>query len=89
LKIFKTAQISDMKLWSSCHCRHRRRRYRRHRRSRSIVKKKKEQCKKQNVSHGKKKIEQGTEKERVTVRSLFVVVVRRSSLLIHANGDGK
>jgi hypothetical protein len=52
-----------MKLWSSRRYRHRRRRYRRYRRSRSKVEKKKEGCKRQNVSHSTIKDEQDAEKK--------------------------
>jgi hypothetical protein len=57
LKILKTAFIADTKVCSSGHRRHRRLRYRLHRCSRSDFEMKKEQCKRQNVSQGKKNMD--------------------------------
>jgi hypothetical protein len=53
-KIFKTALMGDMKLWSSRHRRHRRHRYRRYRRSRSIVEKKRSNAKGKMLGTAKK-----------------------------------
>ncbi|SAM07312.1 hypothetical protein [Absidia glauca] len=63
--------VGDIKLCSSRHHRRRRRCYRRHRRSRSNVEKKKNQCKKANVSQGKTKMDK-------MVRRRELSCVRRS-----------